>query len=236
MANWGAAGEGALGGAATGAEIGSIVPGIGTAIGAGVGGLIGGAAGLFSNSSGDSLGNPPNPYSGLEQGVINEELNSHVGKDTAAHTAGMIENEANKAQADLASNPRFSSNASVQAANANQIQRTAENSMIGANLKGAEMDQTARQAGLAAAQKQNAFDWDTWKAQQDYLHQPSALSTIFAQSLGSFAGGAGAAASRKLFGMGDNANGTNGVAGGDQSGNYLDTSAFQNILGASGTR
>lgn len=61
MANWGAAGSGALGGAATGATIGSVAGPWGTAIGGAAGGIIGGIGGLFSG--GDAAGPPPpNPF------------------------------------------------------------------------------------------------------------------------------------------------------------------------------
>jgi len=196
---------GALEGAGSGAAAGSAVfPGVGTAIGGVLGGLIGG----FDSGSSDP-GAPPNPYAAQEQATINEDLNSHVGKDAASAASGQIQHEATKEYQSFAGNPDFAGNANVQTGALNKIQGTAEHSMIDANLSGAATDQAAKQAGLSAAMGMNQMDMSTWKTQQDYLHQPSALSAIFAKGAGQLIGkGVGG------LGGGDDTSGGSNSAGG----------------------
>lgn len=163
--NWGGAAQGA---------------GLGMMFGP-VGGLLGGAAGLLglfgdegdagnkSNQSGSSGGSGGGSGSGGGTGgafgsgdgslggTVNAQLMqqltqpSDLGGILAANSGRKVRETAKMTMGALASNPNFSSNPSVQAALANQVQRTAQSGLVDANVAGAQFDQSNRQATLQAA-------------------------------------------------------------------------------------
>lgn len=142
-----------------------------------VGGLLGGAAGLLGlfgdEDSGDKSGSGSSNGSGGSGlaaaggygatgdgslgGTVNAQLMqqltqpSELGGILAANSGRKVRETAKMSMDALASNPNFSSNPSVQAALANQVQRTAQSGLVDANVAGAQFDQSNRQATLQAA-------------------------------------------------------------------------------------
>lgn len=195
-------------GMVAGGAIGTLIaPGVGTGLGASLGGALGGG---FDDNE---VPEYHNPYEGEMRANLDQALHSHVGADQAAATAGQIRNAAGKEYQSFASNPNFAGNASVQAGAYNKIQGQAEHSIIGANLKGAELDQNARQSALGDALKMGQFDYNSWKDRLDMSRQPSAGEALLYKTLGSFAGSGAASLGNSLNGGGDTGGGDAGSSG-----------------------
>lgn len=168
------------------------------------GGIGGGLIGLLGKKNEpEKTPEYTNPYESQINYGIERQMNSHLGRDQAGVSAGILRNQASDAFESLQANPAFSDNPAEASEAYNKLQREAGKGIQSAYLEGSRIDEATQAQGLQAASEQSRLKQQDFqfRTQMDAANKanegPSALEQLLytagSYGLGSVIAGAGGA-------------------------------------------